>query len=67
VEVGAGTGVGVPVTDTGIEGMGTVRTPDAGVFVGSVGNSSVIEWHPISRRVAAVMPKAILMIPSPSA
>jgi hypothetical protein len=44
--VGLGAGVA-----TGIDGIATVRTPDLGVFVGCVGSSSVIEWHPAKKRV----------------
>jgi hypothetical protein len=46
VAVGFGAGVA-----TGIDGIGTVRIPDLGVFVGCVGSSSVIEWHPAKKRV----------------
>jgi hypothetical protein len=47
---GTGVGAGAGVA-TGIDGIGTVRTPDLGVFVGCVGSSSVIEWHPAKKRV----------------
>jgi len=51
--VGAGVGVGVP---TEIFGIGTVRIGDEGVFVGWVGSSSVIVWHPIRMNATDTIP-----------
>jgi hypothetical protein len=55
VAVGVGAGVGVGVAK-GIFGIGTVRIGDEGVFVGSVGSSSVIVWHPTRMNPTATMP-----------
>ena len=61
--VGVGRGVGVA---TGIDGIGTVRTPEEGVFVGWVGSSSVIVWHPVRKKVPSTTPQAVLVIAFPS-
>jgi hypothetical protein len=55
--VGEGGGPGVDVA-SGIGGIGTVITPEAGVFEGLVGRSSVIVWQP-SRTVTASTAQAI--------
>jgi hypothetical protein len=53
VGVGAGVAFGVGVA-TGIFGIGTFRIgADVGVFVGSVGSSSVMLWQPARTTVAA--------------
>jgi hypothetical protein len=59
--VGVGLGVGVP---TAILGMGTVRTDDVGVWVGWVGSSSVIVWHPT--RTSATATPWTVFIAAPS-
>jgi hypothetical protein len=59
-------GFGTGVLATGIDGIATVRTPDAGVFVGWVGSSSVIVWHPVRKNVPSTTPQAVLVIAIPS-
>ena len=61
-------GVGAGVFTTGIDGIGTVRTPGplVGVFVGWVGSSSVIVWHPVRKRVPSTTAQAVLFIATPS-
>jgi hypothetical protein len=72
VGAGAGAGAGgVAVAlgagvATGIDGIGTVMTPDLGVFVGWVGSSSVIVWHPVRKRVPSATLQAVLFIATPS-
>jgi hypothetical protein len=65
VGVGFGVGFGVGVA-TGIDGIATVRIPDVGVFVGCVGNSSVIVWQPVRKRAPRATPQAIRFIVTPS-
>ncbi len=64
--MGAGVGFGAGVPTTGIDGIATVRTPDLGVFVGCVGSSSVIVWHPARKRVPSTTLQAVLFIATPS-
>jgi hypothetical protein len=66
VAAGVGVGFGVGVA-TGIDGIATVRIPDVGVvFVGWVGNSSVIVWQPARKRAPRATPQAIRFIVTPS-
>jgi hypothetical protein len=67
VATGVAVGVGAGVPTNGIDGIGTVRTPAVGVFVGWVGNSSVIVWHPVRKRVPSTTVQAVLFITTPSA
>jgi hypothetical protein len=66
VGAGAATGFGVGALATGIAGIATVRTPDEGVFVGWVGNSSVIVWQPDRKKAPRTTPQAVLVIATPS-
>jgi hypothetical protein len=61
--LGVGLGVGVATVSLGIA---TVRIgEDVGVWVGSVGSSSWIEWQP-TRKTAIAAPQARVLIATPS-
>jgi hypothetical protein len=61
--LGVGLGVGVSIV---IFGIATVRIgDDVGVWVGSVGSSSLIAWHP-TRTSAVARPQARVLMATPS-
>jgi hypothetical protein len=66
VGFGVAVGLGVGVPPTGIFGIGTVRIGEAGVFVGCVGNSSVIVWHPTRMNASATTPQLVVFIATSS-